>query len=94
MHILSLLAEGTSFSNTEDIQNAFRSFYSSLWSCSSPVPLSCFDGILLPTILDSEASDFIVSFSLDEIKSALSRMPKGKSPGPDGYPTAIYGSGP
>lgn len=46
-------------------------------------------GVDLPTLQEEEAAELGCAVTLQELKAALSKMIRGKSPGPDGIPPEV-----
>lgn len=84
-HIFDL--NGSRFSNHADIENAFISFYTNLWTDSLDNDLfeiALALPINLPSISEVEGNFLVRDVTREEIYFTLFNLPTGKSPGPDG----------
>ncbi len=78
----------------KDINIAFHSFYSNLYTSSADGDPDCFASFLsnlnLPRLSDSDSEYLAEPITLQELESAIRSMNKGKSPGIDGIPIELY----
>lgn len=80
-------------SNPAERNNTFQAYYENLYTLSGSFdPEVCnnfLQGVDLPTLQEEEAADLGPSVTLQELKAALIKMLRGKSPGPDGIPPEV-----
>lgn len=81
-------------SNPLDVNSEFKSFYSFLYdseiSLDSRACVNLFQDLNLPSLSDNESDLLKAPISLEELKSALINMKKGKSLGWDGIQPELY----
>uniref|UniRef100_A0A3P9JK99 C2H2-type domain-containing protein n=1 Tax=Oryzias latipes TaxID=8090 RepID=A0A3P9JK99_ORYLA len=76
------------------INNAFKDFYQNLYTPQinpSEQSINSFlNNINLPKLNEDQITNLDSPLSLSELHEALSLMPNGKAPGPDGFPAEFY----
>lgn len=77
-----------------EINNAFRNFYSSLYTSEQNPTLEeldqFFDSFPIPTVDHSTAKALESPITEKEVNDAITAMQSGKSPGPDGFPVEFF----
>lgn len=77
-----------------EINVAFRSFYSQLYASEAPDDTSdmsiFFSNLTIPKISPDDHYDLEMPINLNEITTAIHMMQSGKSLGPDGYPVEFF----
>lgn len=80
--------------NDAEVNNIFLSYFSHLFTTSTPTQ-HCIDAVLIGinnTISEEMRSQLDVSYPSDEITTAVFGMAPWKSPGPDGFHAGFYQS--
>lgn len=76
------------------INTTFRSFYQELYRSENTISIesihSFLDGVVLPSISESDKLDLDKDFSQEELIKAIQKLQNGKSPGSDGLPIEFY----
>lgn len=77
---------------TTDILHSFQEYYHTLYNLPSPYAHSTPStrALLFSAFLAKTALPRIPAHVLEEIQTAISSLPLGKSPGPDGYTAEFY----
>lgn len=87
------LCSGELTNDQQDINNAFQSFYSNLYTsestCDNATISSFLSSLNLPTLSTDESETLGQPITLQELKESLKPMNKGKSPGLDGIPIQL-----
>ncbi len=84
---------GLIMTDPKDINIAFHSFYSNLYTSADGDPdsfASFLSNLDLPRLSDSDSEYLAEPITLQELESAIRSMNKGKSPGIDGIPIELY----
>lgn len=90
-HITEIQAtDGTIKSDPKDINDQFKTFYSSLYTSDGSHDNSFVESLDLPTINDGDKASLEEPISVAEIGRAIKLMKNRKAPGPDGYPIEFY----
>lgn len=91
--INSIFTENGISTNYQDINTTFKSFYSELYRCpTNSNTAQCQEflkNVELPCLNPDEAEELGQPISLEELKTALKRTKKGKTPGLDGIPSEL-----
>lgn len=81
------------FSSQCDIETCFTDFYKNLWSSTSTFSVNSLISAIpndLPTLSEKDIEQLIRPVTKWEVFAALSSMPRGRSPGPDGLNVEFY----
>ena len=94
-HIAGIRSDtGEITSNPAEINNAFRNFYSQLYSSEFDGDESRISTFLNPLSIPSTPPDLVnkleAPITQAEITQAISLMQSGKTPGPDGFPSEFF----
>ncbi|XP_039116442.1 uncharacterized protein LOC120251854 [Dioscorea cayenensis subsp. rotundata] len=84
---------GNILTSRGDIENSFLDHYQNLWSSLSTLSLDQTFSILpddFPTLASDDKEDLIKPVTKGEVFRTLRSMPRGKSPGPDGFNVEFY----
>ena len=80
--------------NPTEINDAFKQFYTNLYTSESPEDLSKIDEFLsaieLPKLGHEDQKNLDLPFTQKEIEKALCSLQPNKSPGEDGFPPEFY----
>lgn len=80
--------------DSQKINETFQAFYSKLYQSESlhshQLFYNCFDNLTVPTLNPTSKDQFDERISIEEIKSAISSMQGGRSPGPDGFSVEFF----
>lgn len=86
--------EGRRCIDNKEMNNIFRQFYLTLYSSEDNLHSSkynrFFENVTIPSITIRQHDLLEAPLSLLEVKSAISSLQPGKSPGPDGYPVEFF----
>ena len=102
------LGDGNIICKNSEINDAFRNFYSQLYTSGGSneyFAQNLLNNLNIPTLISEVKNKIDEPFSLEEISLAIHSMQSGKAPGPDGYTSklkkkictftfASFGSGP
>ena len=87
-------ANGGTTSDSALINDAFKDFYSTLYTSQAggdDLAVSAFlDPLDIPTISQSQMEDLETPITSAEVAQAIASMQSGKSPGPDGLPAEFF----
>lgn len=81
--------DGKELTLDQDIGEAFSSYYANLWAFA-PSNTDFTKCPLLPSLSAEGRSYLLLPFTSAEIICTLHQLPKGKAPGPDGYPAEFF----
>lgn len=77
-----------------EINSAFKSYYSSLYTSEFPPNsdnmIHFLNSLDIPNINSTLADQLDVSINLDEVVCSIMSRQSGKAPGPDGFPPEFY----
>jgi hypothetical protein len=81
---------GREYSLPEDIEGAFISYYSQLFTSTRPRNIECCTSSLNCIVSEEMNTKLTAIFMVEEIKMALDQMAPCKAPGPDGFIADFY----
>ena len=84
-------ADGEIINENDKIIKEQHRFYNALYQKDdAQLPSDFFDDVNLPQVSEEDNQMLVADITLDELKTALSKMPADKVPGPEGIPPEFY----